>query len=78
MVRFGTAAGNMPGTEELGWSLSSVADLLAYAQSLPRGNPNFTISEQVTAEEVDVQGETTPILWATAAILAVIMIGFSL
>jgi mono/diheme cytochrome c family protein len=75
VVRFGTAVGNMPGTEELGWSLSSVADLLAYAQSLTRGNPNFTISEQLTTEEADIQGETTPILWATAAILMVIMIG---
>jgi hypothetical protein len=49
--------------------------LLAYAQSLPRGNPNFTISEQVADEEADIQGETTPLLWATAAILIVIMSG---
>jgi thiosulfate dehydrogenase len=73
VVRFGTPQDRMPGTEEMGWSLRNVADLLTYAQSLPRGNPNYTITNDLPGElAVERQGEIGPIAWGAAAILLLI------
>lgn len=77
IIRFGTAVGTMPGTEELGWSLSTVADLLVFSQTLPRGNPNFAIFQENSDEAIVPQGETEPMLWAVMAILLVIAGGLA-
>ena len=71
-IRFGSVLGDMPGSEELGWSLGKVADVIAYSQTLPRGNPNFAIFQEVPDEVIARQGETDPMLWLAAAILSVI------
>ena len=75
-IRFGTATGNMPSAEQEGWSLRNIADVLVYAQSLPRGNPDYEIARDVSDDlNVDRQGETEPILWAALLILVVIAVG---
>jgi mono/diheme cytochrome c family protein len=77
-IRFGTPLGRMPATEEMGWSLRNVADLLTYAQSLPRGNPDFSISDAVTGEPaLERQGEMPPIIWGAFSILLVIGLGLA-
>ncbi len=75
-IRFGTAIENMPSGERLGWSLREIANVLKYAQSLPRGNPNYAISRDIS-EELDrqKQGDVDPIIWAVVAMLSVIVGG---
>jgi len=71
-IRFGTpGVDRMPAAEEMDWSLSKVADLLAHLQTLPRGNPDFDI---LTVDpnrpiEAESQAQIEPIVWATFAIL---------
>lgn len=72
MIRFGDVAGGMLGSEELGWSLSTVADVLAYVQRLPRANPALGTPTPGAAEEN--QGEMGPIIWAGFGILLLFVI----
>ncbi len=75
-IRFGTpTAPAMPSTEKLGWSLNRVADLLAYAQTLRRGNPDFDIltSNPNPALETERQGQVEPIIWGAFVILGIIL-----
>lgn len=75
VVRFGTVTGRMPGTEEAGWSIRKVGDLLAFAQTLPRGNPGFSIfTESGVSTNIERQGEIAPIIWAASASLAIILL----
>jgi len=78
-TRFGLPASNKPASEELGWSLREVSDVLAYMQSLPAVNPNYTIfssDRDLPADEV--QGSIRPIIWTTSLILVIIIFGVSL
>jgi thiosulfate dehydrogenase len=78
-IRFGTpTTSRMPASEELGLSLSRVADVLAYAQTLRRGNPALTPFTSVSEGPVQVerQGEIEPLIWGAFIILAIV--GFSL
>ena len=75
-IRFGIATDNMTGAESADWSLRNIADVLAYSQSLTRGNPDYSISRNIPDElDIDRQGEIEPIIWASMAILIVIIIG---
>lgn len=72
-IRFGAPATRMPASEDLAWSLAKVADVLAYAQTLPRGNPTYTIFSDLPGEPgIERQGDLVPILWGSLAILLVI------
>lgn len=76
-IRFGTAVNtNMPASEELGWSLTRVADVLAYVQSLRRGNPEliFINTASSGAIEVERQGQIAPIIWAALVIFALVIV----
>lgn len=76
-IRFGTPnPTRMPASEELNWSLSVVADVLAYLQTLPRGNPDYDLLSANRSQPVAVesQAQMEPIVWASLAILAVIAI----
>ncbi len=74
-IRFGTITGDMPAAEASGWSLSEIADVLAYSQNLTRGNLNYSITHKVSDEtSIDRQGEIEPIIWA-AAIIVIIILG---
>lgn len=78
-IRFGTPTNaSMPATEELGWSLSRVADVLAYAQTLRRGNPALTpfTSGFEGPVHVERQGEIEPLIWGAFILFAIV--GFSL
>lgn len=75
MIRFGDSARRMPASEELGWSFSRVANVLAYAQTLPRGNPDLGIP--LPANEVETQGDIRPIIWAGLGIFALIILNLS-
>ncbi|MDA1329502.1 MAG: c-type cytochrome [Chloroflexi bacterium] len=73
VVRFGSPPRNMPGTEARGWSLRNVADLLAFAQTFPRGNPSYRIMNDTRDDvSIDRQGEMQPLLLGVILILAVI------
>lgn len=72
-IRFGQPASRMPASEELSWSLSKVADVLAYSQSLPRGNAAYSLTTDAPGSvNIERQGDIEPIIWAAAAILLVI------
>jgi len=76
-MRFGIPSGGlMPASEDLGWSLSKVADVLAHMQTLARGNPNsdFIGVDPGRPIEIENQGQVEPILWGALAILAVVAI----
>lgn len=76
-MRFGTATtSRMPAVEDLDWSLSMVADTLAYMQTLPRGNPDFFTINPDPAEvvAVETQAEIEPLVWATFAIVGIVAI----
>ena len=77
-IRFGTLLDlSMPASEELGWSLSRVADVLAYAQSLERGNPALRPFNPVSTGSIVVesQGRIEPLVWASALIFLIIAAG---
>jgi len=80
-IRFGSpSAARMPSTEELGWSLNRVADVLAYTQSLRRANPDI---ELITANpnqalDAETQGQIEPIIWGAFILLAVILASVAL
>ena len=73
-IRFGTATNaRMPASENMDWSLSMVADVLAFLQTLPRGNPDLEVlSPELDAIQVESQGQIEPIVWATFAIVVVV------
>jgi thiosulfate dehydrogenase len=75
-IRFGTPTTElMPSSEEMGWSLNRVADVLAYAQTLRRGNPDFDIltTNPNPALETERQGQIEPIIWTAFVIMGVIL-----
>jgi thiosulfate dehydrogenase len=76
-MRFGIPSGVlMPASEDLGWSLSKVADVLAHLQTLPRGNPNsdFIGVDHGQPIEIENQAQVEPIVWGAFAILTVVAI----
>lgn len=72
-IRFGVPARNMPAAEALGWSLGRVADVLAYIQTLQRGNPSLTPFSGSRPIPIESQGHIEPLIWGAAAIFAVIL-----
>lgn len=75
-VRFGTATSRlMPSSEQLGWSLTEVGDLLAHAQTLRRGSPHLTFSNTESSGPVQVerQAQIGPIIWAAFVIFALVL-----
>lgn len=72
-IRFGIPARDMPAVESLGWSLSRVADVLAYAQSLPRANPSLTPFTGARPIQIERQGQIEPLIWGAAIIFVVIL-----
>jgi len=78
VIRFGDPIGRMQASEQLGWSLNMVADVLAYTQTLPRANPEYGITLSNSDETIDVenQGDIEPIIWAAFAMM--LLIGASL
>lgn len=78
VIRFGTPGGHMPASEDLGWSLSRVANVLAYAQTLPRGTPNYGSLPGSPDEtlEVERQGDIVPIIWGAFAMIVAVLASF--
>ncbi len=79
-IRFGTPSQTrMPASEDLDWSLSMVADLLAHLQTLPRGNQDYDILsvDPNRPIEVESQAQIEPIVWAAIAILVTVAINVS-
>ncbi|HRN51164.1 MAG TPA: c-type cytochrome [Anaerolineales bacterium] len=78
-IRFGTPLDlRMPASEELGWSLSRVADVLAYVQTLERGNPSLRPFNPVSSggtTVVESQGRIEPLVWATSILFVIIAAG---
>ena len=75
-IRFGTAKGNMPSAENNGLSLGEISDVLAYAQSLPRGNENYSISNELIDElGEEKQGQIEPIIWAVVVMISIVAMG---
>lgn len=76
-IRFGTPLDlRMPATEELGWSLTRVADVLAYAQTLQRGNPSLRpFSASATGPVLESQGNIRPLVWASSILLLIVLAG---
>jgi mono/diheme cytochrome c family protein len=71
-IRFGSPTSHvMPAYERDNWSLSLMADVLAYSQSLTRGNPEFDIIGDQTLD-VESQGQIEPIIYGAFGILAVV------
>jgi mono/diheme cytochrome c family protein len=71
-TRFGNPFESHFASEQENWSLTNVADLLNYTQTLKLGDP---LSAPPTAEqELDVerQGELAPIVWAGLGMLLVV------
>lgn len=79
-IRFGTPTSEgMPAYEDLDWPLPMIADVLAYTQTLPRGNPEFTIQAQADqANIVESQGKIEPIIYAAFAIVVVVFVSLVL
>jgi thiosulfate dehydrogenase len=74
-VRFGTPTSDrMPAYEDEDWSLSMMADVLAYSQILPRGNPEFDIISNGQVADVESQGQIEPIIYGGFTILLVVLL----
>lgn len=75
-IRFGLPGGGMLATEDLGWSLARVADLLAYLQTMPRGNLSIPLAQGQVGEGADLenQGDIQPVLRVGLLIAALILI----
>lgn len=72
-IRFGTPTSDrMPAYEDENWSLTMMADVLAYMQTLPRGNPEFDVLGTGQAIDVEDQGQIEPIIYGAFAIILVI------
>jgi thiosulfate dehydrogenase len=74
-IRFGTPTSDrMPAYEAEDWSLSMIADVLAYSQTLPRGNPEFDILGSGQLIDVESQGQIEPIIYGAFAILLIVLL----
>jgi cytochrome c553 len=76
-IRFGHPASNMPASENLGWTLQEVADVLAYMQTLPTARPPIDPTLESTramAIRLEEQGEISPVIYATVAIMLIILV----
>ena len=74
-IRFGSPTSDrMPAYEDKDWSLSMIADVLAYTQTLPRGNPEFDILGDGQITDVEGQGQIEPIIYGGFAILLVVVL----
>jgi thiosulfate dehydrogenase len=74
-IRFGTPTNlRMPSSEAEGWSLSEVANVLAYVQGLRRGDPALTFVNTASSGPVQIerQGEIGPILWMAVVMFTLI------
>ncbi|MCW5878950.1 MAG: c-type cytochrome [Anaerolineales bacterium] len=79
-IRFGTPTDSpMPAYESMDWSLRMMADVLAYAQSLPLGNPDYlaitSASSRITGNEQ--QAEMELIVWAAGALMALLALNIA-
>lgn len=77
-VRFGSPLNaSMPATEDLGWSLSRVANVLAYTQTLERGNPTLRPFNASAAGPVQLESQAniTPLVWAAGIIFLIVAAG---
>lgn len=73
-IRFGTPnSERMPAYEDENWSLSMMANVLAYSQTLPRGNPEFDILGPGQNIDVESQGQIEPIIYGAFAILLIVI-----
>jgi thiosulfate dehydrogenase len=75
-IRFGTATyKRMPATEALGWSLTEVADVLTYIQTLRRGSPELDFVNTMSSGPVQIerQAQIEPIIWGAFAIFALVL-----
>ncbi|MCH7663002.1 MAG: hypothetical protein IH859_03920 [Chloroflexi bacterium] len=80
IVRFGSPLLIDHAFESSDWSLQNVADTLAYAQSLPPGDPLAGQARPGTADTVqDIagQGQLSAIIFAAALIVLVILLGLA-
>jgi thiosulfate dehydrogenase len=74
-IRFGSATNDrMPAYEDEDWSLTMIADVLAYSQSLRRGNPEFVVQGSGQAIDIEAQGQIEPIIYAAFVILLIIAV----
>ncbi len=74
-IRFGSPTSDrMPAYEDEDWSLSMIANVLAYTQTLPRGNPEFDIIGNGHQVNVESQGQIDPIIYGVFAILFVVVL----
>lgn len=74
-TRFGQANSNMPAVDRLGWTLQDVADVLAYAQTLPLGDPGTTFAPDEPQLDFSQQGSTTSLVLGAILLLATIFGG---
>ena len=75
-IRFGMpTTARMPSSEQMGWSLKRVADVLAYAQTLRRGNQEFDLLTRNPNRPPDTQSQAQiePIIWGAFAMFGVIL-----
>lgn len=80
-IRFGsTSTAQMPSSEKMGWSLSRVADVLAYAQSLRQANPDLNIisADPNATLDTETQGQIEPIIWGAFILIAVVFVNVAL
>lgn len=74
-IRFGSATSDrMPAYEDEDWSLNMMGNVLAYMQTLPRGNPEFDILGTGQAIDVESQGQIEPIIYGVFVILFVVLV----
>lgn len=78
-VRFGGFFSDDHDFESREWSIQNLADVLAYAQSLPPGNTSSEAendsTDDVPAIDFSGQGDLRPVVVASFAIVLVILIG---
>lgn len=73
-IRFGTPnSDRMPAYEAEDWSLSMVADVLAYSQRLIRANPEFSVLGPGQAIDVESQAQIQYIIYGAVTILLVVV-----
>ncbi len=74
-TRFGQANTSMPAGENLGWSLQDFADVLAYSQSLPLGNPAAGLTDPGPIFNLEEQGSSVPLVLGAIVILVTVFGG---
>lgn len=76
-IRFGTPTSQrMPAYEAEDWSLRMMADVLAYSQTLPRGNPEYSVIvfDGTPTFPTEQQAQIEPIVWASTALMGLLAI----